>query len=69
MPFGSVGEDRFGTYFIGYAADVTAIEEMLRHMFIGDPPGNHDRILDFSTAVTGSLFFIPTIDFLDDQPG
>ena len=69
MPFGSVGEGRFGTYFIGYAADVTAIEEMLRHMFIGDPPGNHDRILDFSTAVTGSLFFIPTIDFLDDQPG
>ncbi len=69
MPVGSVGEDRFGTYFIGYAADVTAIEEMLRHMFIGDPPGNHDRILDFSTAVTGSLFFIPTIDFLDAQGG
>lgn len=69
MPFGSVGEGRFGTYFIGYAADVTAIEQMLRNMFIGDPPGNHDRILDFSTAVTGSLFFIPTIDFLDDQPG
>lgn len=67
MPFGSVGSGTFGTYFIGYAADVTTIEEMLRHMFLGDPPGNHDRILDFSTAVTGSLFFIPTIDFLDAQ--
>lgn len=65
MPFGSVGDGKFGTYFIGYAADVTTIEDMLRNMFIGDPPGNHDRILDFSTAVTGSLFFIPTIDFLD----
>ncbi len=65
MPFGSVGSGEFGTYFIGYAADVSAIEDMLRNMFIGDPPGNHDRILDFSTAVTGSLFFIPTIDFLD----
>ena len=39
---------------------------MLRNMFIGNPPGNHDRILDFSTAVTGNLFFVPTADFLDD---
>jgi putative iron-dependent peroxidase len=37
-------------------------------MFLGDPPGNYDRILDFSTAVTGSLFFVPTADFLDDPP-
>jgi putative iron-dependent peroxidase len=42
---------------------------MLSHMFIGDPPGNTDRILDFSTAVTGGLFFAPTTDFLDDLPG
>ena len=39
----------FGTYFIGYARDPDVIEQMLRNMFIGDPPGNHDRILDFST--------------------
>ena len=44
------------------------IEQMLTNMFVGDPPGNHDRILDFSTAVTGSLFFVPTADFLDDPP-
>ena len=37
-------------------------------MFIGDPPGNHDRILDFSTAVTGGLFFVPTADFLEEPP-
>ena len=41
---------------------------MLQHMFVGDPPGNYDRILDFSTAVTGTLFFVPTADFLDDPP-
>lgn len=41
---------------------------MLRNMFLGDPPGNTDRILDFSTAVTGGLFFSPTVDFLDDPP-
>jgi len=68
MPFGSLGAGEFGTYFIGYAATPTVTELMLRRMFLGDPPGNYDRILDFSTAVTGSLFFVPTADFLDDPP-
>ncbi len=68
MAFGTIGRREFGTYFIGYAATPSVIEQMLRNMFIGDPPGNHDRILDFSTAITGSLFFVPTADFLDD-PG
>ena len=69
MPFGKVGDAEFGTYFIGYARTPDVIEEMLRNMFIGKPPGTYDRILDFSTAVTGSLFFVPTVDFLDDPPG
>jgi porphyrinogen peroxidase len=68
MPFGRVGTGEFGTYFIGYASGPDVIEQMLRNMFIGKPPGNHDRILDFSTAVTGSLFFVPTIDLLEDPP-
>jgi porphyrinogen peroxidase len=66
MPFGRVGIGEFGTYFIGYARTPDVIEEMLRNMFIGKPPGNYDRILDFSTAVTGNLFFVPSSDFLDD---
>jgi putative iron-dependent peroxidase len=68
MAFGTVGRGEFGTYFIGYAATPSMTEQMLRNMFIGDPPGNYDRILDFSTAVTGGLFFVPTADFLDDPP-
>ena len=68
MPFGQVGTGEFGTYFIGYASDPGVTELMLTHMFEGDPPGNYDRILDFSTAVTGTLFFIPSADFLDDPP-
>jgi porphyrinogen peroxidase len=68
MPFGRVGAGEFGTYFIGYARSPDVIEQMLTNMFIGKPPGNHDRILDFSTALTGNLFFVPTADFLDDQP-
>jgi putative iron-dependent peroxidase len=65
MAFGSPGAAEFGTYFIGYAATPDVIERMLRRMFVGEPPGNHDRILDFSTAVTGSLFFVPPADFLE----
>jgi porphyrinogen peroxidase len=66
MPFGTVGAGEFGTYFIGYARSPDVIEQMLANMFIGNPPGNHDRILDFSTAVTGTLFFVPTVDMLED---
>lgn len=66
LPFGHFGDAEFGTYFIGYAADVSVTEQMLTNMFIGDPPGNYDRILDFSTAVTGCLFFVPPAAFLED---
>lgn len=62
MPFGSAGHGEFGTYFIGYAAAPGVIERMLSNMFIGDPPGNYDRVLDYSTAVTGGLFFAPPED-------
>ncbi len=68
MPFGSPGHGEFGTYFIGYAASPEVTEQMLANMFIGSPPGTTDRILDFSTAVTGCLFFVPSADFLDDLP-
>ncbi|WP_304106067.1 Dyp-type peroxidase [Mycolicibacterium bacteremicum] len=68
MPYGTVGNGEFGTYFIGYSRTPAVTEQMLTNMFIGDPPGNTDRILDFSTAVTGVMFFVPTIDFLDDPP-
>ncbi len=69
MPFGDVGRAEFGTYYIAYAASPAITELMLRNMFIGRPPGNTDRILDFSTAITGGLFFAPSADFLDDLPG
>jgi porphyrinogen peroxidase len=68
MPFGELGAGEFGTYYIAYSRTPEVTEQMLRNMFFGDPPGNTDRILDFSTALTGGLFFSPTIDFLDDPP-
>ena len=35
-------------------------------MFVGQPPGNYDRLLDFSVAKTGNLFFVPSATFLDN---
>jgi porphyrinogen peroxidase len=68
MPFGAVGRREFGTYFIGYARTPTVIERMLERMFLGAPPARHDRVLDFSTAQTGTSFFVPSADFLDGLP-
>jgi porphyrinogen peroxidase len=66
MPFGRPGHDEFGTYFIGYCRTPRITEQMLENMFVGRPPGNYDRLLDFSRAVTGSLFFVPSATFLDN---
>jgi putative iron-dependent peroxidase len=68
MPFGRVGAGEFGTYFIGYARSPDVLEQMLTNMFVGNPTGNYDRILDFSTATTGSLFFVPNVELLEDLP-
>lgn len=68
MPFGTVGRGEFGTYFIGYARTPGVTEAMLERMFLGTQDAAHDRILDFSTPVTGCLFHVPTADFLDDLP-
>ena len=59
MPFGRPGQGEFGTYFIGYSRYLWVIEKMLQRMYIGDPPGSYDRLLDFSTPHTGTTFFAP----------
>jgi len=66
MPFGRAAQGEFGTYFIGYSRSPRTIETMLDNMFIGRPPGNYDRLLDFSRAVTGNLFFVPSATFLEN---
>src|ERR1700740_2468771 len=65
MPFGRIGMGEFGPYFIGYCRTPRVTEQMIENMFIGRPPGNYDRLLDFSRPVTGTLFFVPSATFLD----
>jgi putative iron-dependent peroxidase len=69
MPFGRPGYSEFGTYFIGYCRTPRITETMLENMFVGKPPGNYDRLLDFSHPVTGGLFFAPSSTFLDNISG
>lgn len=65
MPFGNVTHGESGTYFIGYARSPRVIEQMVENMFVGLPPGNYDRLLDFTRAVTGTSFFAPSAAFLE----
>jgi putative iron-dependent peroxidase len=66
MPFGRPGQGEFGTYFIGFSRSPGTIEQMLENMFVGRPPGNYDRLMDFSRPVTGNLFFAPSTTFLEN---
>jgi porphyrinogen peroxidase len=67
MPFGNAAAGEFGTYFIGYCRTPRVTEQMIENMFVGRPPGNYDRLLDFSRAVTGTLFFVPSASFLESN--
>lgn len=65
MAFGDPSRGEMGTYYIAYASDLGVTEQMLRNMFLGNPPGNYDRILDVSTPVTGTEFFVPSLELLE----
>ncbi len=65
LPFGNMSTNEMGTYFIAYASLFSTVRKMLERMFIGEPAGNYDRILDFSTAKTGALYFVPSLTMLD----
>ncbi|GMK59023.1 hypothetical protein CspeluHIS016_0700380 [Cutaneotrichosporon spelunceum] len=65
LPFGRPGHGEYGTFFIGYSRRLWVTERMLQNMFIGVPPGKHDRMLDYSKAVTGNVFFVPSVEMLE----
>lgn len=69
MPFGTVGNNEMGTYFNCYASTFSTLQKMLENMFTGSDEADYDRLLDFSTPVTGGLFFVPTMDMLGDFAG
>ncbi|WP_343595609.1 Dyp-type peroxidase [Acinetobacter sp.] len=65
VAFAQPSKNEYGTYFIGYARTFSTTLTMLKNMFTGNEDGAVDRLLDFSTPISGCLFFVPTYDFLD----
>jgi putative iron-dependent peroxidase len=66
LAFANPSKGEYGTYFIGYAATFSTTKKMLENMFIGDPPGTSDLLLEYSRAISGALFFVPSRDLLAD---
>ncbi len=66
MPFSNPSKNEYGTYFIGYARYFSTTQRMLENMFLGSKEGAADKLLKYSTPITGTLFFIPSPSFLDD---
>ena len=64
-PFGNAMEH--GTMFIGFAKTASVIETSLKQMIEPGEKGHHDKLLDFVTAKTGALYFVPPQSFLDDM--
>ena len=60
VPFSNPSEDKTGTYFIGYSKSFHITNTMLKNMFT-----KSDLLLDFSTPVTGGMFYIPSKTLLD----
>lgn len=69
LAFGDPSSGEYGTYYIAYSGKLWVTELMLQRMFVGEPPGNSDRILDVSTAVTGTQFFAPSRTLLESLAG
>lgn len=63
--FGRPGYGEFGTFFIGYSRRLWVTEQMLENMYVGVPAGKYDRILDYSKAVTGNVYFVPSAATLE----
>ena len=52
-----------GTVFVGFSKDQYRLHEMLKRMS-GIPDGNRDALTYYSRPLTGSYYFIPSINSL-----
>ncbi|WP_028456133.1 Dyp-type peroxidase [Chitinilyticum litopenaei] len=63
LPYGVPGGDR-GLYFVSYCRTPRHFEKMLARMVAPTDDGRVDHLLNFSRAVTGGAFFVPSIERL-----
>jgi porphyrinogen peroxidase len=62
VPFGTIAE--VGLYFIAFSAELRRFDIMLARMFGTSGDGISDRLMSFTTPVTGSFFFAPSVEVL-----
>ena len=62
MPYGTATES--GLFFVSYCRTPEHFEKMLEAMIQADGQGHYDHLMNYSNAVSGCLFFAPSVDFL-----
>jgi putative iron-dependent peroxidase len=63
VPYGRVQEH--GLYFVAFSAERSRFTKMLHRMFGLSGDGLHDHLIDFTTPVSGSFYFAPSLDALE----
>jgi putative iron-dependent peroxidase len=62
FPYGTTSES--GLFFIAYTRDLAIPERMLARMYGTAGDGLHDRLMEFTRAVSGANFFTPSLRVL-----
>jgi putative iron-dependent peroxidase len=61
MPYGNIGDH--GTVFVGFSSDQQRLSRML-HSMAGAIDGTRDALTHYATPLTGSYYFVPSIEDL-----
>ena len=64
MPYGNSQEA--GLLFIAYAKTPDNFDRMLDNMIYTNGDGHYDHLMDYTQAVSGTSFFAPSLDFLQE---
>ena len=64
VPYGNSRE--YGLYFVAFSAERSRYDRMLARMFGTSGDGVHDRLTEFSRPVTGSYYFAPSLNVLNE---
>lgn len=63
VPWANASEQ--GLHFVSFGRDVDRFDQQLRALFGVDDPALVDRLQQFTTALTGSFWFCPSVEDLD----
>ncbi|MGD0637642.1 MAG: Dyp-type peroxidase [Nitrososphaerales archaeon] len=67
VPWGTV--EKQGLFFLAFSADQSRFTRMLSRIFGTAGDGLHDHLTDFTHPVSGSYYFAPSLDALNEVAG